>query len=165
MEEKGIPKQAWRAGDSFELREGTRVDVLWPPRRQFSERQEDQGLVLRFSKRGKALLYAGDISSAVEEQLVASGVELQAEILIQGEHSREANLGGPWLKAVRPHWLVRPERGFHPDRGMGWEKMEELRQSGVDLFRMEQSGALQFRIGQDGDCDLRSWFPEEKSFK
>ncbi len=165
MEEKEVPKQFWRRGDIIYLKGGTQVEVLWPGKKRFSERQEDQGLVLRFVKNGKALLYAGDISSRVEEEILASGSDLKAEVLIQGENSREDNLGSAWLEAVSPRFLIRPERGFNPDRGMNWEKMEELKQRLIGLFQMEETGALQFRIGQDGNSDLRSWSSQEKTFK
>jgi competence protein ComEC len=165
MESKQIPKQFWRQGDHLELPGGVSVEVLWPSGNRLSELQQDQGLVLRFIKKEQALIYAGDISESVEKQLVASGRNLQAQVLIQGEHGSEKNLSRVWLEAVRPQWLIRPQPGFRPDRELGWEKAEELRQSGVTLFQMEKSGALQFRVQADGGSDLRAWFSPEKSFK
>jgi len=165
MEAAGQAKQFWRQGDVFSLGGEVWVEVLWPPAERVSERQEDQGLVLRFTKKGAAILVAGDISETVEQRLLASGKELRADVLIQGEHSVLANLGEDWLAAVSPRWLVRPARGFHPDRGMTYEKTNFLKLRRIAILKMEQTGALQFRINSDGETELKSWSSQEQSFK
>ncbi|NJK92981.1 MAG: hypothetical protein HC904_14870 [Blastochloris sp.] len=121
-------------------------------------------MVLRFEKAGRAVVLAGDISEEVEKVLLGSGQNLKADLLLQGEHSRERNLSREWLGAVQPRWLVRPQRGYHPDRMMEAGKMRELKELGIELLRMDETGALQFRIGQGGEADITSWSSERGAF-
>lgn len=165
MELAQIPKQFWRQGDRFEWEGGLRAEVLWPPLEPVNDRQDDQGLVLRFTKKNNVMLYAGDISTQVERELIRSGVSVEADILVQGEHSQEGNLSEDWVAAVKPRWVIRSARGFHPDRDLTLERLDLFGQQGVKVLRMEQTGAIQIRIGQDGKIDLSSWSAELQSFK
>ncbi|MDR0534362.1 MAG: ComEC/Rec2 family competence protein [Verrucomicrobiales bacterium] len=149
LAEKGEAKQFWRRGDEMVLGGGMRVEVLWPANDEVSANQNDKGLVLRFVMPGGSLLYAGNISKAVEKSLLASGDDLSADCLMQGQNSA-GNLGRDWLLAVRPKQLIRPARGYFSDASLTAEFWQTVRELKTEVWRMEESGALVVELLQQG---------------
>ena len=149
MEGAAVPKQFWRAGDRFQLGDGLVAEVLWPESEVNPQRAEDAGLVIRFKYGGSALLYAGDVSQAVERRLLERGGDVKADCLVQGEHSALTNLSRPWLEAVRPRWLIRPGQGYRPDRSLDAVFQSTAERLGVKVLRMQETGAVCFDIGPE----------------
>jgi ComEC/Rec2-related protein len=150
LEALGLAKQFWRAGDELPLAEGLRVNVLWPANDQAAGNQNDDGLVLRIVLPGGALLYAGNISRAVESSLLASGLDLSADCLVQGQNNNGQNLSRDWLLAVKPKWLIRPARGYFSDAALTREFWQTVQELDIEVWRMEDDGAAVFEISPQG---------------
>jgi len=150
MEAEGVPKRFWRRGDRIEWAPGIRVEVLHPGSEEAGTRLEDCGLVLRFDLAGQVVLWAGDISPQTEAELLASGQTLRAQVLVQGEHPAEPGPGTAWLQAVRPEVLIRPGRGYQPDRGLTPEFWETARRLGIRVLRQDRTGAVRLECRPEG---------------
>jgi len=150
MEEKGKAKTFWRAGDRFEWPGGWKVEVLWPGVEMPWERLEDRGLVFLVSGDKGSVLFAGDISAEVERALLDRGVVPRAEVLLQGEHSGSPNLSTTWLEAVHPRVLVRPGRGYQPDRSLDTVFWDDARRLGIQVHRQDFTGAVTLDFGPEG---------------
>jgi competence protein ComEC len=146
MESSGIGKQFWQAGDTFTLDEDLKVEVLWPERTEPEVRAEDCGLVLRFVHPSGTLLWAGDISGEVEQKILASGREVKADVLVQGEHSSRRNLSPAWLDAVRPRHLVHPPQGYELDKSLSATFWREARSRNLKVWLMDRTGGLTFDL-------------------
>lgn len=142
MEQSEKGKQFWRSGDRLRCGSGVEAEVLYPESFNERERLEDRGLVVRWWLNGQAILWAGDISREVEEELIRGGKDVQARVLVQGEHPLQPGPGAEWLEAVRPEMVVRPGRGYHPDRGLSPEFWETVERLGVRVLRMDETGAV-----------------------
>jgi competence protein ComEC len=150
MVERGRPKTFWRAGDKMDWPGGWEVRVLWPGKEMPWERLEDRGLVFRASSARGSVLFAGDVSAEIEREILGRGVDVRSDVLIHGEHSQAGNLSSDWLHAVRPRYLVRPGRGYQPDRSLDhvfWEDVEAL---GIRVLRQDRTGAVILDFGQEG---------------
>ncbi|MDR1191286.1 MAG: ComEC/Rec2 family competence protein [Verrucomicrobiales bacterium] len=148
-------KQFWRRGDKFALGEKLTVSVLSPAAGEKPGNQNDAGLVLRFAMPGGTLLYAGNISQKVEAALLASGENLRADCLVQGQNARQ-NLSREWLLAVRPKWLIRPARGYSADVSLTREFWQTAREIGIEVLRMEECGSLTVELSLEG-CAVRKF--------
>jgi ComEC/Rec2-related protein len=144
LAELGQAKQFWRAGDELTLAEGLKVSVLWPTHDQAAKKQDDNSLVLRFSLPGASLLYAGNISKAVETSLLASGRDLSADCLVQGQYNNGQNLSHDWLMAVKPKWLIRPARGYSSDNSLTREFWQTTQTLGIEVWQMEDNNTAIF---------------------
>lgn len=137
-----VPKQFWRRGDRLEWAPPIRVEVLHPGREEPGVRLEDRGLVLRIVMHGQRVLWAGDISQETEAGLLASGQDVRAEVLVQGEHPADPGPGRAWLEAVRPRFIIRPGRGYQPDRGLTPEFWADVERLDIRVLRQDRHGAV-----------------------
>jgi beta-lactamase superfamily II metal-dependent hydrolase len=99
-------------------------------------------LVLRLECGAGTVLWAGDAGSSVERALLAIAPGLRADVLVQGEHSAETNLTPEWLAAVRPRVLIRPGRGYQPDKSLSPDFWETARGLEIEVLRLDHTGAV-----------------------
>ena len=105
----GVPPRALHAGEEWSLGEELLLEVLYPP----AERaiRGNEGLIVRLVRREKRggtvsrtglVLLAGDAPAGVLRQLVATGRDLRAEILVAPHHASDANFVPAFVEAVAP---------------------------------------------------------------
>jgi len=133
-----------KAGQSLDLGDGLRVDVLAPLPGKEAGRVADRAAVLQIHSEGKSVLWATRVGFGTELRLMETYPELRADVLVQGFHGSEQNRTGLWLAHLRPAAIVLPAP---PPRKRG----EELDLSGFDagepprLFRQRETGAVTLR--------------------
>ena len=66
----------------------------------------DDSVVLRLVYGSVAMLFAGDIERAAEESLVASGVDLRANVLKVPHHGSRTSSTEAFVNAVNPRYAV-----------------------------------------------------------
>ena len=81
---------------------GLAVAPLWPPRAGSGASDNDRSLVLRIDADGRRVLLPGDLESAGEAELLASGADLRADVLKLGHHGSRTSSTAAWLAAVDP---------------------------------------------------------------
>ncbi|MFQ3671652.1 MAG: ComEC/Rec2 family competence protein, partial [Verrucomicrobiia bacterium] len=153
MEQAGHPKQFWAAGDQIRLGPHLHLDVLWPPRDHKWTRLEDQGLVLHLHTPHGSVLWAGEISGQAEAAILENYPHLRTCILIQGEHSREANWTQAWLNTLTPQHLIRPRQGFQSDRSLTPQVWAWAQQHRAQLWLMDWHGAIHL-TGREGQWEI-----------
>lgn len=94
IEERGAGDPAWQIGDLT-------IETPWPPRDPAHARsRNDASLVLRVCVAGRAVLIPGDIESDAEAALVASGVEIQADVVKLAHHGSRTSSTQGFLTAA-----------------------------------------------------------------
>ncbi|HQQ76304.1 MAG TPA: ComEC/Rec2 family competence protein, partial [Thermoanaerobaculia bacterium] len=132
------------AGARFEAA-GLAFDVLHPGDDRYPRARENNGsLVLRAKAEGRTVLLTGDVESAAESDLVASGQDLRADVLKVPHHGSRTSTTPGFLSRVAPRVALvgvgRRNRFGHP--------------SSEVLARISAAGARVFRTDRDGDLAL-----------
>jgi len=127
------PGQWFRAG-IIEL------EVLWPTGGQ--RNLNDASIVARLVHGETAFLFTGDLEAAGERGLIASGLDLQADVLKVGHHGSRTSSTDAFLDAVAPVAAViqvgeRNQFG-HPHG----EVLGRLAERGIAVYRTDVNGAV-----------------------
>jgi competence protein ComEC len=94
------------AGQRWEW-DGVRFEVVHPPVPAARDAKPNTvSCVLRVAAQGRAVLLAGDIEQAQELQLVASGVDLRADLLLVPHHGSKTSSSDALLRAVAPRFAL-----------------------------------------------------------
>lgn len=125
------------------VRNGHTFYVVSPDRNHHDK--NDNSLVL-FTKIGnRNWLFTGDISKSVEEQIVRTFPNMQVDMLKVAHHGSNTSTADELLEVLSPKAAFIPvgrkNRYGHPDKDV----VELLEQSGVDVYRTDEDGAVQYK--------------------
>lgn len=105
IDKLGLPHAELRAGDSVPLAGGVSFSVLGPLERNEQD-DNDNSLVLRFTYDGRTFLFVGDMQFAEEQTLIASGADLDSDVLKVGNHGNPDATGEDFAALVSPDIAV-----------------------------------------------------------
>jgi competence protein ComEC len=135
-----------RAGQSLDLGDGVRIDVLGPPQEALHSTEDDlnnNSVVLRLVYGSVSFLLTGDLAAAGEDALLSSGAVLHSTVLKVGHHGSDGSTTSAFLDAVAPEFAVvsvGEENAFgHPS------PTTRLRLAGVSLLRTDLNGDVRFQ--------------------
>ena len=132
----------WRpaqAGEEFSLGDA-QVQVLGPLRDY--EDVNDSSLVLRIVYGTTAVLLTGDATREAERDLVASGCELDADLLKLGHHGSNSSTGYLFLRQVAPTWAVASVGADNEYGHPGADTLSRLSDAEVTLLRTDELGTI-----------------------
>jgi len=151
-----VPITTMRAGDEVTLGDGLRVRALNPPRGAAFRRSDDNSLVLLLEFGPTRVLLMSDAGETVERKLVASGLDLHAQIIVKGRHSTETSCTETFLAAVRPETVVEIVNTQPSTRYLEPEVRDRLQQRGIRFYRTDETGAVTVRLTRHG-YEIRTW--------
>jgi ComEC/Rec2-related protein len=156
MDAASVPKDYWWQGRGETWDRLASVECLWPPPEANPIRSEDRGLVFRFNFCGHRMLWAGAVSDDVEREILARSTDVQADILVQHEHSIAQNMTPDWLRAVKPaHW-IHPRRNFSQQR-MNQNPLLNLKSAERPVdWNLARTGAVRARFTAQG-VSVQPW--------
>jgi competence protein ComEC len=159
VRQKGVTERMLAAGAELE-RGGAAVRALWPPPswRPSGLPSNDDSLVLRLTYHGGSVLLTGDISTKVEQELLASGQVLDSEVLKVAHHGSNSSSSPEFLARVnaRVAMVTGGSSGFGELPGA--ETLERLRERGIRVFRPDVDGAMTVQM-RDGSIAVRCYGP------
>lgn len=137
-----------------------RVEVLAPPvvTRDYRLASDNDGsLVLMVTVGERRILVTGDIEADGEGWLVASGLDLRADVLVVPHHGSNTSSTAPLIEAVSPSVAVipvgqNPYGHPHPDV-LARYKTDAM----IEVYRTDEDGTVTFR--SDGE---RLWVSESR---
>jgi competence protein ComEC len=141
MRQQKTALQFWKRGDAFRLPQDTGITVLYPPPGASFEDLNDTSLVIRITKQGRAFLFTGDISSSVEDGLIASGVSLKADVLKIPHHGSKTSSSFAFLRAVRPALAILSGGGVMQGLPSS-ETLERYRNLSIPVLRTDKQGPI-----------------------
>lgn len=126
-------------GDSWDICGGT-LTVLGPV--QDYDDLNDESLVMRFDYGQTSFLLTGDQEADAEEDLLASGAKVSADLLGVGHHGSSTSTSQAFLDAVSPSIAV-ISCGEGNDYGHPHlETVERLEAAGVEIYRTDLQGSI-----------------------
>ncbi|MBC7339446.1 MAG: MBL fold metallo-hydrolase [Firmicutes bacterium] len=121
------------------------------------EDQNDSSLVVRLVVGEVAFLFTGDAGTQAEEDLLAAGAEVGADVLKVGHHGSAGSNGSAFLRAVAPRWAVISVGADNPFGHPAPSVLKRLSRAGVTVYRTDQNGTVTFLT--DG---IRVWIHTER---
>src|SRR6185369_5639883 len=143
VERRNVPFSILNAGEHFDI-DGVGIDVLWPPPAQDLPvtSGNDDSIVLRLVYGSISILLAGDIERNAEDSLVASGVNLKADVLKVPHHGSRTSSTEAFVDAVNPGYAVisvgERSRFGHPHVSV----VERYKTRGVKLLQTGRDGMV-----------------------
>jgi competence protein ComEC len=136
----GVPAETLGAGDRFTAA-GVVFDVLHPGPDAYARSPENNGsLVLKVRLGGRSVLLTGDVEAQAENDLVASGAALAADVLKVPHHGSRTSTTPAFLQQVAPRLALagvgRRNRFGHPAP----EVVARLAAAGATVFRTDRHG-------------------------
>lgn len=139
-----IPVQYVYSGDVYDFTDGVTMQVLYPFSPDASDiESNDSSIVVLLVYGSTTVLFTGDASRDVEQQLVAHyGELLDADVLVVGHHGSNTSSDVDFLSVVDPHYGVISvgENNWygHPHRDV----LNRLHDQSIQILRTDQLGTI-----------------------
>jgi competence protein ComEC len=144
LSQRNVEPTNLRAGNSFEISPQIIAKILFPPNGFAAGTADDETLVMQLLiARTTRVLFVSDSGYATENALFASGVDLQSDIVIKGQHHSGKSGSDRFLDAVRPKLIVATSRDFPEYERISDEWADVVRAKGIKLFRQDETGAVE----------------------
>ena len=129
-----------KTGNEYPLGDA-KIQIVWQ-----SELEQDNinnySNIIRVSFGDMDVLMTGDAETEIEEEVLKSGVQLDAEILKIGHHGSDTSSSNEFLDAVDPEYgLISAKVGNkyeHPTK----DTMQKLQQREVEVYRTDECGTV-----------------------
>jgi competence protein ComEC len=145
LAQQDVPLLVAAAGQSIDLGDGVRLEVLGPPPDALIDTEDDynnNSVVLRLVYGSVSFLLTGDLAAEGEDALLASGADLHSTVLKVGHHGSDGSTTPAFLDAVGPELAVisagAGNNFGHPS------PTTRLRLAGVPLLRTDLNGDVRF---------------------
>lgn len=104
----------------------------------------DMSVVIRLTYKSRAFLFTGDASAPSEQDLLASGTDLSADVLKVGHHGSSTATTEAFLEAVHPSFAI-ISVGQGNSYGLpDTEVTQRLKDAGITVFRTDTDGTIVF---------------------
>lgn len=144
---KGVEAAVARVGQKARLAAGAYLDVLAPFedwRGKSPKDIHDAMVVLKLVYASTTALLMGDAERPLERKLIASGADLDVDILKVGHHGSKTSTSEEFLRVATPDVAVisagRKNRYGHPHQ----EVMDRLKSLGIATLRTDRDGGIVF---------------------
>lgn len=149
VEEKRVTYRPAERGQSYNLDDETKIEVLFPSSRKLRDTRSDlnsNSVVVRVQHKDVCMLFTGDAEEPTERALYRDIGECQ--VLKVAHHGSGHSTSDAWLRAVEPRIaLISAGKGNsygHPDP----ETLGRLERAGTNVFRTDTQGHI--RVVSDG---------------
>jgi competence protein ComEC len=143
-----------QAGQQWEW-DNVRFEILHPLASDYanfaSARDNAQSCVLKITAHGRGMLLPADAERDVEaRQLRTQAAALRSDVLVAPHHGSQTSSTAPWVAAVGAATVIFPVGYRNRFRHPAQEVVERYRESGAQLLRTDQGGAIAVRIDAAG---------------
>ncbi len=126
-------------GDIYEF--GDAAFTVLAPVQSYDD-NNNNSIVLRLDYGDNSFLFTGDAESQAEADILASGADVEADVLKVGHHGSSTSTSDEFLAAVSPEYAViscgEGNSYGHPHA----ETLNKLRQNGITVYRTDEQGTI-----------------------
>lgn len=147
---RAVPRSLPCRGGTGWTWDGVRFDILHPPMASYGRKLKtnSRSCVLKISTGRHSILLTGDIEAADEQALLASGVDLRADVMLMPHHGSTTSSTAGFVAAVRPAHAI-AAAGYR--NRFGHPRKEVLaRYRAARIWRTDLQGAVKVRMDADG---------------
>ena len=137
LQSAGVPIEYAEPGDEYRLG-GARLEVIAPIGTY--KKSNDNSVVLRLTYGEFSALFTGDISKKAERDILKSGRDISADVLLVAHHGSGGSSSEEFLRAVSPRYagIEVEESAYLPNGGA----IERLEAAGCTILRTDRSGTI-----------------------
>ncbi|WP_055107509.1 ComEC/Rec2 family competence protein [Paenibacillus ihumii] len=149
IKNKGLKVKTAKAGLVLEWDEDVEVTMVGPVKA--SDDRNNMSAVVKVVYGNTSYLLTGDAERASEKDMLESGADLRADVLLIGHHGSKSSTTLSFLKKVAPQYgviQVGDNNYGHPTPTV----LERLRKQGVEVYRNDLHGTVE--IASDGHTYL-----------
>lgn len=140
IEQNHLNAVASEPGNVYDLGDGAELTILGPVADY--DDLNNMSVVCRLDYGATSFLFTGDACTESEEDILASGADVQADVLNVAHHGSSTSNSEEWLDAVSPSIAVIScgiDNSYgHPHR----EVMESLQARGLQILRTDMDGSI-----------------------
>ncbi len=138
---KGLKITTAQAGLKLDLGPQLTASLLAPNSASYQD-LNNYSAVLKVTYGQTSFLFTGDAEELAEQEMLASGQDLRADLLKVGHHGSKSSTGKKFLKAVQPKYAIitvgTDNKYDHPARAT----LSRLSAAGVTVYRTDTNGTL-----------------------
>ena len=139
IENKGLSITEPVVGSTFNLG-GANFTILGPQKKY--DDHNNNSIVLKMVYGDTSFMFTGDAEVKAEEDIMAKGYDLKADVLKVGHHGSSTSTSDKWLSLVDPMYaVIQCEKGNdygHPHK----ETIQKLNAKGIEIFRNDELGEI-----------------------
>jgi competence protein ComEC len=135
-----------RRGDEIQTAPGCKIRVLNPPTNTFYNRANDNSLVLLLEFQGRRVLFTSAAGETVEQELLASGEDLRADVIVKAQHETESSCSEAFLDRVRPQTVIFSVGEYPRANYLRVDALERLQRRNLTVYRTDLDGSVNIRI-------------------
>ncbi len=110
----------------------------------------NRSLVLKFSYKGKSVLFTGDIEEETENRLVKSySMNLKSDVLLVPHHGSKYSSTWPFIEKVNPEISIISSGKGNSFGFPNQSTIKKLDSAGSRIYRIDQKGAVRVEIGEN----------------
>lgn len=110
----------------------------------------DDSIVAKITFANFSGLFSGDASSRVEKEIIESGADLKATLLLMGHHGSKSSTSEEWIKAIEPQISVysagESNSYGHPNK----ETLERLNHQSIPIYGTIEDGTITVNVDSKG---------------
>jgi competence protein ComEC len=133
-----------KTGDVLSMGQ-TQITCLAPDADNTYEDRNDGGLVLLYRDADFSGMFAGDISSEIEEEIVENFDALDVDFYKADHHGSKYSSGELWLAALAPEITSISCSSTNTYGHPHSETLERLEKAGTDIYRTDELGAIKIK--------------------
>jgi competence protein ComEC len=143
IRDQRIPAIKARQGVRLDLDPAIGLAVLGPDDAAVAnDDTNNASVVIRMTYRDFAVLFTGDAETIEEENILASGADVHAQVLKVAHHGSRSASSERWLKAVSPRVAVISVSADNPYRHPHPYVLQRLQDTGVTIYRTDRHGTI-----------------------
>ena len=116
--------------------------VILAPNSEEYEDLNDYSVVIKLTYGNSSFLFTGDAEEVSENEMLAKGYPIKADVLKVGHHGSDSSTGDGFLKAVSPEYAVisvgKGNSYGHPSQ----KTLDSLDAAGVTVYRTDEAGTI-----------------------
>lgn len=143
IQEKKIPIIHGEKGMSLDIGKSVKAQILSPGPKVSYVDTNDWSIVLKLTYGKQKFLFTGDAGKKAENDMLASGQDLSANVYKAGHHGSKTSSSAKFLKAVRPETVVISVGANNKYHHPNIETLQHIHQAGVrKIYRTDDRGTV-----------------------
>lgn len=149
LDSRGIEAEYAKAGDSIRFGDII-LDVVSPTK--VYDTSNNNSVVVKVGYNGFTALLTGDAGKSAENDIIESGADISADVLLAAHHGSASSTNDEFLEAVDPEYALISV--YQSDYLPSDKALRRLIEYGCDILRTDVSGSILVTVDESGEFGI-----------